>query len=77
MERNTTSDKKRGINDMKHKCPICGKYEFVEHESYDRCDVCGWEDDGLQEDEPDYAGGANDMSLNEYKKAWEEGRECH
>ncbi|ARP50579.1 hypothetical protein B6259_06620 [Ruminococcaceae bacterium CPB6] len=32
------------------------------------CPVCGWEDDGVQLDEPDLEGGANEMSLNEARK---------
>lgn len=70
------SGKRKEVSDMTHKCPVCGKYEFPEADSFDICDVCGWEDDGLQEDEPDCAGGANDMSLNEYKAAWEAGKPC-
>lgn len=55
-----------------HKCPICGKYEFEDESSFDICPYCGWEDDGLQNDEPDYSGGANELSLNQYKKKYEE-----
>lgn len=54
----------------KHKCPVCGRYEFPDIDSYDVCDVCGWEDDIVQEDDPDYAGGANRMSLNQARAAW-------
>ncbi len=54
-----------------HKCPICGKYEFEDDSSFDICPFCGWEDDGIMEDDPDYSGGANDLSLNEYKKQYE------
>ncbi|MCD8036061.1 MAG: hypothetical protein LUE88_01570 [Clostridiales bacterium] len=25
----------------KHKCPVCGQYEFPEEGSYDICEVCG------------------------------------
>lgn len=59
---------------MKHNCPICGKHEFSENGSFEICPVCGWEDDNLQLKHPDYDGGANDMSLNEYKKNWLEGK---
>lgn len=54
----------------KHKCPVCGKYEFEEHGSFDICDNCHWMDDPIQEKDPDYEGGANIMSLNQMKKAY-------
>lgn len=54
------------------KCPVCGQYEFAQQDDYDVCEVCGWENDGLQEKQPDYDGGANDISLNEAKKIWEQ-----
>lgn len=62
---------------MKIKCPVCGQYEFEEKDDFDICDVCGWENDGLQYDKPDYWGGANDMSLNQYKNAWKNGENPH
>ena len=58
---------------MKHECPVCGKHIFSESGSYEYCPVCGWQDDILQEDEPDYGGGANRMSLNEAKEAYKNG----
>lgn len=32
--------------------------------SFDVCPVCGWEDDEVQFSDPDYPGGANEVSLN-------------
>lgn len=58
----------------KHKCPVCGQYEFEEFGSFDICEVCGWEDDAYQEKYPDEDCCANQMSLNEARKAWAEGR---
>lgn len=43
-------------NNDSHMCPVCGKYEFETYGSNDICEVCGWEDDWLQEERPDYAG---------------------
>ena len=37
---------------------------------YEICDVCDWEDDPVQFGEPDYAGGANKISLNQARKEW-------
>lgn len=52
------------------KCPCCGKTYI---EEYEICDVCDWQNDPLQLLNPDYAGGANIMSLNEAKEAYKSG----
>ena len=54
------------------KCPVCGQYEFAQQDDYDVCEVCSWENDGLQEKQPDYEGGANNISLNIAKKIWKQ-----
>ena len=57
----------------KYRCPCCN-YRTLDDEpgSFDICPVCYWEDDNIQRDDPDYRGGANDISLHEarenYKK---------
>lgn len=56
-----------------HKCPVCGKMEFPEIGSFDIYTECGWEDDLIQTDDPDEEAGANMMSLNKYKAAYESG----
>ncbi|MCE0826600.1 hypothetical protein LVQ78_11220 [Buttiauxella sp. A2-C2_NF] len=57
-----------------HLCPCCEQSEFSEEGSYEICPLCSWEDDPIQNADPDYGGGANVMSLNEAKKAYSEGR---
>ena len=52
------------------KCPICNGYDFQEDNDFDVCEVCGWENDGIQFDDPNYRGGANKCSLNEARAAW-------
>ena len=51
---------------MKYKCPCCGYYTMDNEEPlyYDICPVCFWENDPIQNERPDYEGGANVMSLN-------------
>ena len=56
------------------KCPVCGEYEFERENNFEICEVCGWENDGLQMDDPDEENCANVMSLNQARKAWAEGR---
>ena len=46
------------------KCACCG--EIVE--KYDVCDNCGWQDDNIQNNNPDFVGGANMISLKEAKE---------
>ena len=51
-------------------CPVCGRYTFTE--PHDICPVCGWEQDSVQEADPSFAGGANEMSLCDARKKWED-----
>jgi len=51
-------------------CRCCGALTIEEYDEFDICDVCGWEDDDLQFDDPDFEGGANEMSLNQAKEAY-------
>ena len=54
------------------KCPVCGKYTFQSGPgSYEICPVCGWEDDKAQYKDPTLKGGANKLSLKEYKEQYE------
>lgn len=57
----------------KHLCPVCGKFEFDRRLSMEICEVCGWQDDIFDEDDPEADTGANEMSLSEYRNAYENG----
>jgi len=52
-------------------CPVCGNDTFdnVDFE-WNICPECFWEYDSLQVENPDYDGGANCHSLNEYKNIY-------
>nr|WP_315086140.1 CPCC family cysteine-rich protein [uncultured Lachnoanaerobaculum sp.] len=54
----------------KHKCPVCGKFEFEYEGSFDICEICGWHDDPIQGENPDEKACANKMSLNEAREAY-------
>ncbi|HEX2209262.1 MAG TPA: CPCC family cysteine-rich protein [Longimicrobium sp.] len=55
-----------------HPCPCCSFRTLAEEErgGYEICGVCGWEDDPVQLNDPDYRGGANQESLNEARAAF-------
>ena len=51
------------INVMR-KCKICGLGN-IEYDN-DTCKICGWESDTIQEENPNYVGGANNMTYNQH-----------
>lgn len=55
-------------DDEEFLCPCCQKIIFHQDEEYDICLVCLWQYEKAQLLDPNYCGGANALSLNEYKK---------
>ena len=53
-------------------CPVCGQHIFKNDHSHELCPICEWINDGIQNDDPDYSGGANTRTLNERRKEWAE-----
>lgn len=51
-------------------CPVCGRYRFEKKNSFEICPYCKWENDEIQRKDPEYIGGANNISLNEYKEQY-------
>ncbi|MBR5740635.1 MAG: hypothetical protein IKX81_04980 [Firmicutes bacterium] len=62
----------RFFHKKQYLCPVCGRYHFEERNAYEICPVCGWEDDPVQRQDPDFEGGANELSLNQYRARYEE-----
>ena len=57
----------------KKTCVCCGQLTLLQGAMHEICEVCGWEDDEIQNEDPDYRGGANDVSLNEARKQFQQG----
>ena len=55
-------------------CCACQNENKGEFPDSNVCDICGWEQDPVQESDPDYRGGANKMSLNEARVASQGGK---
>ena len=51
-------------------CPCCGYKTFDEkpNGTFEICVVCFWEDDNIQNENPNYSGGANKISLKQAQK---------
>lgn len=60
----------------KHKCPVCGKFDFEEYNSLEICEVCGWQDDAVQVENPDSTDGANRISFNQALEAYKVKKAC-
>ncbi|WP_334748438.1 CPCC family cysteine-rich protein [Phytobacter diazotrophicus] len=66
----TTRDSGKMKENKHSTCLCCGKRTLEERGSYEICAVCGWEDDPVQSADPDFAGGANSLSLHACRLAW-------
>ncbi|HCE4695085.1 TPA: hypothetical protein NGU23_004712 [Vibrio parahaemolyticus] len=55
---------------MKYTCPCCGynTFDAPAKGTYDICELCYWEDDLVQNEAPDYEGGANGICLREAQR---------
>lgn len=60
------------MENKKYICPCCGYATLEDSGDYDLCPVCFWEDDPYQKKYPEYAGGANRLSLAESRKNFRE-----
>ena len=60
------------MNEEKFTCPVCGQHTFKNDSSHETCPICYWINDGIQNDDPDYEGGANPKTLNQRRKEWQE-----
>lgn len=50
-----------------YECPCCNHLVFKELHCFEICPICGWEDDNVQFEDPNFSGGANKLSLNDYR----------
>lgn len=58
------------LEEYPYPCPLCGAPHQVSEkdgDSFDICEICGWEDDGYQISHPDETG-ANNLTFSEAKK---------
>ena len=55
---------------MKYTCACCGYITLTEKPpgTFEICEICYWEDDNVQFEDPDYEGGANRVSLRHAQK---------
>jgi hypothetical protein len=53
----------RYMGENKYYCPCCGYKTLSEERSWGICEICFWEDDPIQFEDPDYEGDANVQSL--------------
>lgn len=63
---------------MEFTCPCCG-YKTLEEEppgTFEICEICYWEDDDIQFQDPDFEGGANEVSLRQAQQNFMKFRAC-
>ena len=60
--------------ERKFKCPCCGYFTYSEkpNNTFQLCEVCFWEDDGIQFNDPLYEDGANKVNLEQARRNFKE-----
>ncbi|MCL2061877.1 MAG: hypothetical protein FWH03_04545 [Firmicutes bacterium] len=69
MNRHDTNLIFKKIEEAPYLCKMCNLWE-VPHR-HEICRVCGWQDDSIQYNNPDYEDMPNKVSYNQYKNIWE------
>ena len=74
---NEIAAKLRENKTTKRRCACCGCYTLEEPEGgYEICPVCFWEDDAVQNNAPEFSGGANKVCLREAQENYENFGAC-
>ena len=74
---NEIAAKLRENKTTKRRCACCGCYTLEEPEGgYEICPVCFWEDDAVQNNDPEFSGGANKVCLREAQENYEDFGAC-
>lgn len=62
------------MTEARYSCSCCGFLTLPQPPpgTYEICEVCFWEDDGVQFDDPDYEGGAITVSLRQARDNYRE-----
>ena len=65
---------KESRSSQSYPCPCCNNLTLGENPpgTFEICEVCGWEDDNVQFEDPDFRGGANFESLKEARTNYRE-----
>lgn len=63
-----------GEKDDGYICPICEKFKFTYRNDLDLCEICGWMNDALYENDHNFTGGGQKMTFNEAKAAYAAGK---
>ncbi|MDN2486709.1 hypothetical protein MML63_13840 [Kosakonia sacchari] len=68
LDETGSATEKMDMSGLAERCPCYGRETIAKKGQWEICPVCRREDDPVQKNVPDFAGGANARTLNEEKK---------